>query len=103
MAANVERRRQQRFVMELPLSIMMPHCRIGPICVTRNVSSGGVYFWADSWDDKLETFEFCTILPEQVTKGNSVLAKCSATILRVEREKFSKVGVAARINSWIVM
>ncbi len=43
------------------------------------------------------------MLPGQITMGNPVLAKCSATILRVEREKFNKIGVAARLKGWIVM
>ncbi len=103
MATQVERRQQQRFHMQLPLSLVMPQCHVGPLCMIRDLSSGGIYFWADSWDDTLETFEFCTILPEQVTLGREVMAKCTATVLRVEREKFSKVGVAAKIKGWMVM
>ncbi len=90
-------------MMQLALSIMKPEGHMGTTCMTRDVSAGGVYFWADSWDDNVEGFEFCTILPEQVTMGNSVLAKCTATTLRVEREKLSKVGVAAKITCWAVV
>lgn len=72
-------------------------------CITRDCGSGGIYFWADTWDDDVVTFEFCTVLPEQITLGSSVMAKCSATVVRVEREKFSKIGVAARIKGWAVM
>ncbi len=103
LAKQVERRHQKRFVMRFPLAVMMPECRIGPTCITRNVSSDGVYFWADSWDDNMESFEFCTILPEQVTMGGSVMAKCSATVLRINREKFSKVGIAAKVEKWTVL
>jgi PilZ domain len=103
MPTQMERRRQQRFAMQLPLSIMMPGCSLGPTCMTRDVSSGGVYFWADTWDDNTRAFQFCTVLPEQVTLGDSVMAKCAAIVLRVEREKFSKVGVAAKIKGWNVM
>ncbi len=103
MTTQVERRHQQRFAMQLLLWDMNPQAHGSATYVTRDVSSRGVYFWADTWDEEVGTIEFCTMLPGQVTMGNPVLAKCSATVLRVEREKFSKVGVAARIKGWTLM
>ncbi len=103
MTGQIERRHQQRLTLQLLLWTMSPSARSSATYVTRDVSSRGVYFWADIWDEEVETIEFCTVLPGQVTMGNPVLAKCSATILRVERDKFSKIGVAATINGWTVM
>ncbi len=103
LPAQVERRRQQRFLIQLALSIMKPEGHMAATCMTRDLGPGGIYFWADTWDDDVVTFEFCTVLPEQITLNSSVMAKCAATVVRVEREKFSKIGVAARISGWAVM
>ncbi len=103
MTGQIERRHQQRFARQLALSIMKPEGYLAASCVTRDISSGGIYFCTDTWDDSILTFEFCTVLPEQVTLGNSVTAKCTATVLRVEQEKFSKIGVAAKIHCWAVL
>ncbi len=87
----------------MALSIMKPEGYIESTCISQNVSSGGVYFWADTWDDRLLRFEFVTVLPAQITLGASVMARCSAKVVRVERDRFTKVGVAATIKCWAVM
>ncbi len=103
MTTEVERRHQQRFPFQMELAILPPTGNIATKCVTRDVSSGGVYFYTDGWDDSVSDFQFYAALPREITLGSTVTAKCSATVVRVERNRFSKIGVAARIECWAVM
>lgn len=103
MVTQIERRQQRRFPMRLALSIEKPEGLIGIHCVTRDVSSDGVYFYADIWDASVINFEFCTVLPGQLTFGSPVMAKCSGEVLRTEREGLGKTGVAAKLECWTVI
>ena len=101
--ARAEKRRHQRLPLQLVLSIDRPERMVGAHCVSRDVSSGGMYFYAEAWDERITRFEFCAVLPAQFTAANPAVAKCSGRVLRVERETLGKVGIAARIESWMVM
>ncbi len=103
MTTQIERRRYQRFPLQVELSILPP-CRIlGSTCLTRDVSSGGVYFYADAWDKTIADFDFYAVLPKEITLGSPVTARCSAVVLRVDHYKMNRTGVAAKVRRWTVM
>ncbi len=100
---QLERRRQQRFPFQLELSIFAPSGKISAVCTTRDVSSKGVYFYADAWDASIGNFKFYAVLPPEVTLGSPLGARCSARVVRLERHRFNKVGVAAEVNEWSIV
>ncbi len=103
MIPQVERRGQQRFALHFPLSMLRPAEVVECSCVTRDVSTGGIYFYADSWDDAVTRFDFCAVVPVELTLGQPVNARCSAVVLRVDREGLSKPGVAAKVEGWTLL
>ncbi len=103
MMFESERRRQQRFPLHTRISLLRPSSLADAGCVCRNVSTGGIYFYADSWQDGVKELEFCVELPAQLTFGSMVTAKCSATVLRVDRDGLSKPGIAARVQRWTML
>ncbi len=83
----------------------MPPCKVvGSTCLTRDVSSGGVYFYTDAWDDSIPDFDFYAVLPREVTLGDEMLARCSAVVLRVDHYyEMKRTGVAAKVRRWTMM
>jgi hypothetical protein len=96
-----ERRAKQRFSVQLPILISAS----GPIPessgVTRDVSTGGVFFYTEFWPAETGTIEFLLTLPSEITLSESIRVKCHGRIMRViENLEGGKTGVAATIDSY---
>lgn len=102
MAEYPHERARPRYRCQLPVVVSGGPNAAGRRGVTRDVSEIGIFFYADSWSADTSDFEFRTIMPPQVTRGESRRALCRATVVRVEQGP-SKIGVAARIEEIVWM
>jgi hypothetical protein len=97
MGDVIERRKARRFSMSLP--IRTTHAQLGNIsCSTRDVSSSGLYFHAQSegWTED-SSVEFVLQLPSDVTLGEPVDVQCQGRIVRID-DKQGTVGIAVQIE-----
>jgi hypothetical protein len=101
MTPSQERRAKPRFSVQLP--IVVPATDDIPELhgVTRDVSTAGVFFYAESWPEELGQIRFRMILPSEVTSTESMRTLCKGRVVRVERDlPGGKTGVAATIDSY---
>jgi len=98
-----ERRKQPRFVVELPVVVSGSRSYPEIQAVTRDVSQGGVFFHVDQWPVDVPAIEFRMILPPQVTVAGSLRALCKGTVVRVETGiAGGRIGIAATLDSFTV-
>jgi len=77
--------------------------RADPAGHTRDISTNGLYFTADSAPQPGATVSLTLSLPPTLTGGEGVLVEVLARILRVEPESSrsdGRVGVAAKIMQY---
>jgi len=97
MSDAIERRKARRFTMSVPLRTTDPQLGMTSY-TTRDVSSSGVYFHAQSegWRED-SSLEFVLQLPSEMTLDESVEVQCQGRIVRIDHQQ-DKVGIAVRIE-----
>ena len=95
-----ERRCKGRFDLFLPITVSVRggDCKIA--AVTRNVSSGGVYFYTDGELHEGDAVEFWLTLPHIVTQAGDMPVMCEGKVLRIEPHRNEGLsGVSVRIDT----
>ena len=94
-----EHRCKGRFDLFLPISVSVQGVEEGFAAVTRDVSSGGVYFYTHGKLQAGDAIEFRLTLPDVITQAGDMPVMCEATVLRIEsHDKEGLSGVAVRID-----
>ena len=97
-----DQRSMRRFSMQLPVQVKPAAEGEGTevIAVTKDVSARGVYIYLDSELAPDSPIEFTLTLPPEITMTQSIRVRCKGKVVRVEREKPGKIGVAALIDHY---
>lgn len=93
-----ERRLSQRFSLQFPITLVLPDTGLKVYGKTRDISSGGVFFYANLPVSEDQEVELLMTLPYEFA-AVPVRVACRAKVLRVEREEGSgERGMAAVIQ-----
>jgi c-di-GMP-binding flagellar brake protein YcgR len=93
-----ERRILPRFTLQMPVSVVIPGNGLKINGTTRDVSAGGIFFYADAPVAVQQEIELVMTL-SQDAQASAVHVACRARILRVE-EDHGKTGIAAAIQKF---
>ena len=102
MPTTDERRRAQRFPLQLPLKVKWQEesADLAEPAALRDISASGVYFMV-SHDLKPESkVEFYVRLKTEGSPSGGVLLHCVGSVVRVDSKDKEQVGVAARIDRY---
>ena len=92
-----ERRREARHVFQLPALVKHGTGRRSTATITtRDVSTGGVFFFAGTKVQEGSEIDLILVMPPEIKRFAHRWVCCQATVVRVERKR-KKFGVAARI------
>ncbi len=96
-----ERRCKGRFDLFLPITVSVRGGDSKISAVTRNVSSGGVYFYTEGSSlHEGDAVEFWLTLPHIVTQAGDMPVMCEGRVLRIEpHHKEGLSGVSVRIDT----
>jgi PilZ domain len=78
----IEQRKHQRFELRLPFEVVLNSSRSKLLGETRNVSSAGVLFTADSQLPLGESIEYLITLPRTPGARKDVRLRCVGKVLR---------------------
>jgi hypothetical protein len=103
MSAKPERRRGRRVPVRLPVSIGTGERQ--PVNgLTRDLSTSGIFLYADTQILEGSELEMVLLLPEALTNGEKQWVCCQASVIRVEAgEEPGRFGVAASIRSIVAL
>ncbi|HYX67900.1 MAG TPA: PilZ domain-containing protein [Terriglobales bacterium] len=93
-----ERRTQPRHVFQLPALVKHGDGgrRSTATITTRDISSGGIFFFAGTKVKKGSEIDLILVMPPEIKRFAHRWVCCQATVVRVERKR-RQFGVAARI------
>lgn len=95
-----EKRILPRFVLQMPVTMILPGVGLKMSGKTRDVSAGGIFFYVDTGIAAQQEIELVLTLPQEIASG-SVQVACRAKVLRVEQDQASgKMGIAAAIQKF---
>ena len=98
-----ERRSGRRITARVPVSIRSPQ-ESALTGYTRDVSTSGIFLYADSKIELGSELEFVLILPPELTEGEKRWVCCQATVVRVGQPEAGKsFGLAANIRNMQVL
>jgi hypothetical protein len=93
-----DRRLSHRFALQFPITLVLPDTGLKVQGKTRDISSGGVFFYANLPITEHQEVELLMTLPYEFALA-PVRVACRAKVLRVEREDGSgERGMAAVIQ-----
>jgi PilZ domain len=100
MTESKERRAQKRVPAEVPVSLRPAGGGPPTAGRTRDLSSNGIFLYADSHLEPGSELEMVLILPAELTQGERRWVCCQAVVVRVENGgQTDGVGVAATIRT----
>ncbi|PYX86486.1 MAG: hypothetical protein DMG68_15260 [Acidobacteria bacterium] len=98
-----EKRARQRIPVRLPVSIKSAQ-GAEDSAQTRDLSSGGVFFYTASKFAEGTDLEMVLVLPSELTFGERRWVCCQASVVRVENSpELGNFGVAARIERFQIL
>jgi PilZ domain len=93
-----DRRITHRFALQLPITLVLPDTGLKVHGKTRDISSGGVFFYANLPVDEHQEVELLMTLPYEFAVV-PVRVACRARVLRVEQgDESGQRGMAAAIQ-----
>jgi hypothetical protein len=96
---KIEHRIARRFPMRLPVSVKVSNGGAHEeVCVTRDVSSRGIFFYSDRPMRAGAEIEYVLTLPREVLMMEPVRIRYRGKVVRVEAETPRQYGVAASIH-----
>ncbi|HZQ92969.1 MAG TPA: PilZ domain-containing protein [Terriglobales bacterium] len=95
-----DQRHMRRFSMQLPVQVKAPEDGQEVLAITKDVSARGVFIYLDSDVSENSPIEFTLTLPPEITMTQSIRVHCKGRVVRVERERPGKVGIAAMIDHY---
>jgi hypothetical protein len=102
MPTTEERRRAQRFPLDLPLNVKWGKEgeEMEEAGQVRDISASGVYFTVSHGLEPESKLEFYVRLKVEGAPEGGVLLHCVGSVMRVEAKSSDRVGVAARIDRY---
>ena len=95
---NPDRRISHRFALQLPITLVLPDTGLKVSGKTRDISSGGIFFYANLPVVEHQEVELLMTLPFEFGIA-PVRVACRARVLRVEKDEFNgQKGMAAAIQ-----
>lgn len=95
---NEDRRLSHRFALQFPITLVLPDTGLKVRGRTRDISSGGVFFYANLNIAEYQEVELLMTLPYEFAVV-PVRVACRARVLRVENDDLSgERGMAAAIQ-----
>jgi len=94
-----ERRGQRRLLSRTPVTIRLPQEAAAVDGYTRDLSTSGIFLYANAQIRVGTQLDLVLILPHELTQGEKQWVCCKATVVRVEGRETGELGVAARIES----
>ena len=99
-----ELRCKARFDLFVPITVSVLSDKSEIPAVTRNVSSGGVYFYTQGSLHEGDAVEFELTLPAVITHAGDIPVMCRGQVLRIDpHHKEGLSGVAVRIDTLTFM
>lgn len=96
---NSERRSQKRIAAKVPVTIKSSDGAVQTGGYTRDLSSSGIFLYADAEINAGTELEIVLVLPPELTGGEQRWACCQALVARVENKSDGGTfGVAATIR-----
>jgi hypothetical protein len=101
--AEVNRRAQERFAIQAPLTMRLGTTSIAAI--TRDLSNNGVYFYSKSCDifKVDQELDFVIELPPELTLTHDCEIHCHGRTVRTDQMSPSQTGVAAAILNYSIV
>jgi hypothetical protein len=97
----LERRVQQRFLLQLPVIIEGKLGAAEYPSLTRDVSARGAFFYTKIAGLQVSSrIAFSMILPAEITGSEETRVACQGTVVRVEGSSNNGTGVAVTIDSY---
>ncbi len=93
-----ERRARRRFPVRMQIAILPSANLPGAEGATRDVSSGGVFFYVDPKVKPAPDFDFILKLPSDIAPPDVARVACHGRIVRVEEGADGLLGIAAKID-----
>ena len=85
--------------MRLPVSVKVSNGGLyEEVCVTRDVSSRGIFFYSDSPMRAGADIEYVLTLPREILLMEPVRIRYRGKVVRVEQDAPSQYGVAATVH-----
>jgi len=95
-----EKRSTRRFSLELPITVVYTNNgRTELEGQTRDVSSRGVFIYANTNFVEGAVIEFVMTLPREITLAEPIRVRCAGRVLRIEN-KDQRQGIAATIDQY---
>ena len=95
---EAERRRSKRFQMELPIKIKAQG-GMERKCVTRDLGTGGVFFYCDAQIVQNSPIQLVMVLPSEITGGEQQWVCCHGRAVRVDEDSIGgQRGVAVKVE-----
>lgn len=95
-----EKRSTRRFSLELPITVIYANNGKAELeGLTRDVSSRGVFIYANTNLAEGAMIEFVMTLPREITLAEPIRVRCTGRVLRIEN-KDQRQGIAASIDQY---
>jgi hypothetical protein len=95
-----DRRITPRFALHVPIVLLLPNQGLKVHGKTRDIGSGGVFFYMDAPLSEHDEVQLLLTLPDQFSVG-PIRVACAARIMRLEHDDLDgKKGVAAAIQKF---
>jgi len=96
--SKTENRIARRFPMRLPVSVRVSNGGLhDEVCVTRDVSSRGIFFYSDTPMRAGADIEYTLTLPREILMMEPVRIRYRGKVVRVEPDA-AQYGVAATVH-----
>jgi hypothetical protein len=93
---ETERRRAKRFPRDSSVTVKADG--VERKCATKDISTGGAFFYCDAQIALGSPIRLVMILPPEVTGGGEQRACCHGRVVRVEESTGGQRGVAVKIE-----
>lgn len=99
-----EKRSRQRVPVRISLSVKSQDNQVQATAHTRDLSSGGIFFYTDQQIREGTELEIVVVLPAELTFGEGRWVCCQASVVRVENSaSVGKFGIAAKIHRYEIL
>lgn len=98
---DADKRRARRFELQLPVTVLAVGDKAATTPVrTKDISSTGMFLEFDENVEAGTKVEMVVDLPQEITHAGQVRLRCTGRVVRVDRTKASRTGVAVTIERY---
>lgn len=96
-----DKRKARRFELQLPVTVMAVGEKSATNEVrTKDISSTGMLLEFDESVEEGTSVELVVDLPQEITQAGQVRLRCTGRVVRVDRSKPARTGVAVTIERY---